>query len=182
MRPLSVKFLQLMASGLLLLSSHSHAENADCNQPINLEADTVVVDDAKHISTFTGNVKLTQGTLKITATQLVVVQGSDGFSVRTASGDLASFRQKREACNEIVEGFGITIIYYTRNENVDLQGNARVKRTADEVRGDHITYSTQTEIFQVHSKPIAEVGDPNKGRVQAVIQPKNKDANSRGKP
>jgi len=181
MRPLLANFSRLMALFFLVIASHSYAENADRQQPINLESDSVTVDDAKKTSTFIGQVKLTQGTLKITAEKLIVTQDADGFSTSTAIGQLATFRQKREGSDEIVEGYAETIIYDTRNEIVDLKSKARVKRTADEVRGDHINYSTKTEIFKVIGITNAPANTPNQGRVRAVIQPKNKDS-KQGKP
>jgi lipopolysaccharide export system protein LptA len=84
---------------------------------------------------------------------------------------LASFRQKRDNVNEYVEGYGERIEYSSLNGTVDLYVQARVKREQDDVRGDHITYSTQTEIFHVSGKP-------NSGRVRAVIQPRNNNAAS----
>ena len=179
MRPLLANFSRLTALIFFVIASHCYAENADRQQAINLEADSVTIDDAKKTSTFIGQVKLTQGTLKITADKLIVVQDAAGFSTSTAIGQLATFRQKREGSDEIVEGYAETIIYDTRNEVVDLKTNARVKRTADEVRGDHINYSTKTEIFKVLG--LANANTPNQGRVRAVIQPKSKDS-QQGKP
>jgi lipopolysaccharide export system protein LptA len=181
MRPLFINFFRLTAFIFLVIANNSHAENADRQQPINLESDSVTVDDAQKISTFVGQVKLTQGTLKITADKLIVVQDAAGFSTSTATGQLATFRQKREGSEEIVEGYAETIIYDTRNEIVDLKTKARVKRTADEVRGDHINYSTKTEIFKVLGLANADANTPNQGRVRAVIQPKSKDS-KQGKP
>ena len=53
-------------------STNALAEAADRDKPINLEADSVKVDDAKQISTYSGNVILTQGTLIIRADKLIV--------------------------------------------------------------------------------------------------------------
>ncbi|MGZ8272156.1 MAG: LptA/OstA family protein, partial [Methylophilus sp.] len=45
----------------MLLPTLVMAEAADKDKPIELEADTVLVDDAKKTSTYAGNVILTQG-------------------------------------------------------------------------------------------------------------------------
>ncbi|OYY84696.1 MAG: lipopolysaccharide transport periplasmic protein LptA [Methylophilales bacterium 16-45-9] len=57
---------------LLCLPLQVWAEAADRDQPIELEADTVTVNDAKKTSTYSGKVILTQGTLVIHADKLVV--------------------------------------------------------------------------------------------------------------
>ena len=54
-------FLSVLFAGLLAAAcaaAPAHAEKADRNKPINLEADHATVDDAKQIATFTGNVVL----------------------------------------------------------------------------------------------------------------------------
>lgn len=162
--------------GLLLLAwgSLAHAENADRDKPIHLESDSVVIDDVKQTSVFEGKVELTQGTLLIRAEKIVLTQDKQGHKHCTATGKPASFRQKHEGSEEYMEGYGERIEYDTRAETVEFFGQARVKRAQDDVQGDHISYSTHTEVFQVSGDPD-NAGDPEKGRVHAVIQPKNKE-------
>ncbi|OGS90498.1 MAG: lipopolysaccharide transport periplasmic protein LptA [Gallionellales bacterium GWA2_60_18] len=164
----------LLAALLLLLwAPASFAERADRDKPVNLEADQVLIDDAQQVSTFTGNVQLVQGTMIIRGDRIVVTQDKEGFKHGTAYGNLASFRQKREGLDEYIEGYGERIDYDTRAETVDFHVRARVKRELDEVRGEHITYSAKTEIFQVNSGP-ADSGNALPKRVRAVLQPKPK--------
>ena len=167
---LLVRALALLC--LVLVCSPSHAERADRDKPVHLESDQASVDDAKQISTFNGKVLLTQGTMTIHGDKLVVVQDKNGFSHGTATGRLASFRQKREGLDEYVEGYGERIEYDSLNETVDFFGQARITRNQDEVRGDHITYNSKTEIFQVHSASNQSANAPHTGRVHATLQPK----------
>jgi lipopolysaccharide export system protein LptA len=162
--------------GLLFLawSGLLHAENADRNKPIHLESDRVFIDDLRQISVFEGKVQLTQGTLSIQAEKIVVTQDDQGYKHCTATGRTASFRQKHEGSDDYVEGYGERIEYDTRAETVDFYGQARVKREQDDVHGDHISYSTRTEVFQVSGDPDQADG-PNRGRVHAVIQPRSKE-------
>jgi lipopolysaccharide export system protein LptA len=162
------KLILLLAAALASFAGTAHAERADRDKPINIVSDRMTVDDAQHISTFEGKVDLTQGTLRVTAERIVVTEDEVGNKFCVATGRLATFRQKREGVNEYVEGYGERIEYDTRVESVDFYTRARVKREKDEVRGDHITYSTETEAFHVS-------GRSNSGRVRATIQPKKKD-------
>ena len=57
---------------MLIWTPSGIAELADRDKPINLEADKVTVDDARHISTFIGNVRLSQGSLLILGDEIVV--------------------------------------------------------------------------------------------------------------
>jgi lipopolysaccharide export system protein LptA len=167
----------LMAASLFLVcmfcAQAGFAENADRDKPINLEADKVLLDDARKVSTFTGNVRLSQGTLSIRGDKIVVDQDKDGFKQAIIDGKTAEFRQKQEGLDTFVEGSGERIEYDSRTETMDIHGQAYLKRGLDEVRGDHITYSTKTEVFQV-SGGKAGAGDAPPQRVHAILQPKSK--------
>ncbi len=163
----------LLATIFLLYTSSCLAERADREKPVQLDADQVTIDDAKQISTFVGGVKLTQGTLQLLGDKVVVAQSKDGFTLATVYGKTASFRQKREGLNEFVEGSGERIVYDTRAETVDFYNQAHVKRDLDDVRGEHISYSVKTEIFQVTGSSDNTGNTPPK-RVRAVLQSKIK--------
>ena len=167
------RLISIFLCSLLLLGwgGTARAVNADREKPIHLESDRVVVDDATQTSVFEGNVELTQGTLQIRADKIVLTENKRGYKHCTATGNLASFRQKHEETDEYMEGYGERIEYDTLSETVDFHVRARVKRAQDDVQGNHIAYSTRTEVFQVSGDP-GKIGDPNKGRVHAVIQPK----------
>ncbi len=158
---------------MLLCIPASHAEKADRDKPIDIDADKAEVDDAKQVSTFIGNVVVTQGTMVIKGDKMVVTQDKDGFKHGTAYGHPASYRQKREGLNEYVEGYGDRIEYDTRADTVDFYVHAKVTRGHDEVRGEHVTYNANTEIFQADDKGSAG-GAPT--RVHAVLYPKPKPA------
>jgi len=160
----------------LTLGAAAHAERADRDKPVNLEADRVDVDDAKKVAVFIGNVVLTQGTLTIRGDRMMVRQDAEGFQYGTAWGNLAHFRQKREGYDEYIEGWGERIEYDGKADRVQLFTHAQMKRGSDDVRGNYISYDGATEFFQVvgGGKAAATGNNPN-GRVRAVIQPKSKE-------
>ena len=160
---------KILLGFLLCCMQAAHAEDADRDKPIHLEADQVLVDDAHQTSTFTGNVHLTQGTLLIQGDRIVVEQGKEGFKRAMAYGEIASFRQKMEGSESYVEGYGERIEYDAGAGLMDIYGQARIRRGQDEVRGPHITYNTKSEIFQVEGE--GATGTPDQ-RVRAVLQPK----------
>lgn len=167
----------LLLSTLITLSvpSGAYAEKADRDQPINLEADSLKLDDLNQVNTFDGHVQLIQGSILIKSDKIVVTKSPDGYQHMVATGMPSSFRQRMENSTEFVEGYGETIEYDTRADTVDFFSHARVKRGQDEVQGDHITYNSKTEIFEAHSKKSADGKQgATKERVRAVIQPKQK--------
>ena len=160
---------------LLLLPFSALAEKADRDKPINLESDTVTVDDAKRVSTYEGNVVLVQGTLNIRSDKMVVTEDAEGFQHGTAYGNPAYFRQKREGFDEYIEGWGKRIEYDNRTDKVELFTEARMRKNQDEVHGNFISYDGKTELFNVigGGKEAASASNP-RGRVRAVMQPKKK--------
>jgi len=166
----------LLSIGLLGYSGLALAEAADRDKPIDLEADTVKVDDAKQISTYLGNVILTQGTLVIHADKLIVREDSAGFQHSTSLGNPTTFKQKREGKNEYMEGSAQRIEYDGRMDKVQLYTKAWVKRGEDIVHGDYISYDANAEYAEVIGGTKTIDGATTDGRVHAIIQPKNKKA------
>jgi lipopolysaccharide export system protein LptA len=170
--------MSLAALSFLLLgiSNYALAESADRDKPIDLEADSVKVDDAKQISTYSGNVILTQGTLIIRADKLIVREDSAGFQHSTSLGNPTTFKQKREGKDEYMEGSAQRIEYDGRMDKVQLYTKAWVKRGEDIVHGDYISYDANSEYAEVIGGTKTVDGVTTSGRVRAVIQPKNKKA------
>lgn len=167
--------LLLLSLCLLAFSGRVLAEAADRDKPIDLEADTVKVDDSKQISTYTGNVILTQGTLVIHADKLIVREDQGGFQHSTSLGNPTTFKQKMEGKNEYMQGSAQRIEYDGRMDKVQLYTKAWVKRGDDIVHGDYIMYDANAEYAEVigGGSQAATPGTPT-GRVRAIIQPKNK--------
>jgi lipopolysaccharide export system protein LptA len=178
MKPHTRTLLITSACGLLAAAAAgtAHAERADRDKPVKLEAERVTVDDVKRVHVFEGNVILTQGTLSIRSAKLVVTQDAEGFQKGVATGGadgLARFRQKREGKDEYVDGEAERIEYDSRSEKAEFFTRAYVKSGVDEVRGHFISYDGLTEKYLVTAAPGATPG-ATPGRVTAIIQPKNK--------
>lgn len=165
----ALKFL--LGCGLVCASLTAAAEKADRDKPVNMEADNVTLDDLKKVSLFEGNVLLTQGTLMLRADRVEAKQNDDGLQNVLATGNPVSFRQKRDAADEYIEGFASRIEYDNVQSVLRLIGDARLHKGGDEIRGNQITYDAKTELYKV-------VGQQNKpgasGRVRVILRPKPK--------
>jgi lipopolysaccharide export system protein LptA len=160
---------------LSMVCISANAERADRDQPVNVEADSVEIDDQKQEAVFLGNVVLTQGTLMLKADRIVVKQSESGFQSGIAHGNPAYFRQKREGSDDFIEGQAERLEYDGKAEKVEMFTNAKLKRGGDEIRGNYISYNALTEFFEVKgSGNNAGDGSP-RGRVRAIIQPRNSD-------
>jgi len=170
---------RMVAVGLTLACGLVQAERSDRQQPVQLEADKVTVDDKKKLHVYEGKVILSQGSLLIRTALMQVSQDSDGFQKGSASGGdngLASFRQKREGRADYIEGEADRIEHDNRNEKTEFFGRARVKSGLDEVSGQYILFDGKTENYFVTSGPNGTRAAPGSSeRVRATIQPKVKD-------
>ena len=168
----------------LLISVTAHAERADRDKPMLLEANRASLDDAKKIQILEGDVLITKGTMTLKADRVVITEDQYGFQKGTAfggKGGLARFRQKRDGKEEYVEGEGERIEYNTNTEVVELFHRAWVKSGEDQVKGDYIWYDAVSEKYLVTAgETLNPKGPP--GRVRAVIQPKGKDSETKPAP
>ncbi|MBT9568258.1 MAG: lipopolysaccharide transport periplasmic protein LptA [Thiobacillus sp.] len=165
-----LKFRLLAGLCAALLAFPAFAEKADRTKPVNLEANTVTLDDITKVSVYEGNVILTQGTLTLRADRVQVTQNENGLDKISATGRPVAFRQKVDGRDEYIEGFSDRVEFDSVNSQLELIGQAQLRRGPDELRGAQISYNSNTEFYKV-------VGTPNvktpTGRVRAVIRPKS---------
>jgi len=145
-------FLATLAVGIGTVQ----AEKADREKPTTIDADRLSHDDQKQITTFTGNVVLTKGTLILRGDRMELWQDSAGNTFGTMIGKPARFRQKRDGVNEFMEGESGRLDYNGKDEIVTLSQNALLRRLEgdllkDQVAGDTLTYNNITEQYQVES-------------------------------
>jgi lipopolysaccharide export system protein LptA len=167
------KFLLLY---ILCLSPIVIAEQADKDMPIEIESDTVTVDDNRNISIYKGDVILTQGTMIIRADELTVREDKQGFQHSISTGSPTSFKQKRDGVDSYVEGKASRIEYDGHMDKVHLYDKASVKRGKDIVFGDYIIYDANAEIAQAMSGSTKDNSGNNskKTRTRIIISPKKK--------
>jgi lipopolysaccharide export system protein LptA len=162
----------------------AHAEQADKDKPMNIDADNMTYDDLKQVTVFTGHVVATKGTILIKADRVEVRQDPQGYQYATGtmapgSKDLAYFHQKREGVDEYVEGTAERIDYDGKKDLTTLTTNATVRRlqglttVMDQVHGSVVTYDGQNDFYTARAgKDVAGPGNPT-GRVRAMLSPRN---------
>jgi lipopolysaccharide export system protein LptA len=169
---------------LLFGAQPSLAERADRSKPINVEANSLTVDDERHAQILEGDVLLTQGTLTIRASKMIITEDAEGFQRGVATGGpkgKAYFRQKREGRTDFIEGEGERIEYNTRSEVAELFNQAWVKSGQDLIKSNYIWYDAVAEKYRANStaptdaQTNANASAPSgTGRVRAVLQPQNR--------
>ncbi len=157
---------------ILLLPLDASALSTDRNEPIEVEADQAELDNAAGVSTYTGNVVVTQGSMRLEADRLVVRTASGRFDSMQATGQPAHFRQRPDGQDVDVEGGGRTIDYLSAKSLVVLTGDAWVNQGKDKLRGARIEYNV------IEDRVVAKRTPEGTDRVRMILQPKSRDAGS----
>ena len=175
-----VAALLCVATALGVAPGSVLAEKADRFKPINVEADLPgKIDLLNQIVVFNGNVVVTKGTMTIRAARIEVRETPDGYHQAVAfgaPGRPATFRQKRDAPDEFIEGEAERLEYDGKTETVRFVNKASVRRlrganVADEISGNLISYDSLAEVFSVSGGAPATASNPG-GRVRAVLTPR----------
>jgi lipopolysaccharide export system protein LptA len=151
----------------LMSSSPASALTSDKQQPIRIEADSVLIDDAQGKAVYRGNVHYTQGSTQLQADE-VTVYSADRQKVDrvVANGNPATFRQRPDNQEEDMRGQAVRIDYFSDSGRVVLEKDAHLWQGKNEFAGSHIEYDTADQTVK-----SLKAGD-DKGRVQVIIQPR----------
>jgi lipopolysaccharide export system protein LptA len=166
--PRSLKLpLALLGLGLLILQP-ALAKQDDRNQPMNFSSKSMDGFNAPNtVTTLTGNVVATQGTMKLTGAVAKLYLDADTQVARAVvTGNLAHIEQLDDAGN-LMQGDALQLDYDNINGIAVLTGNAVVRQQGrGEFHGDKLVYNTQTSLITGEA-----AGD---GLVHGVILPKAK--------
>jgi lipopolysaccharide export system protein LptA len=169
-----------------LVASAAVAERADREKEIVIGADRWLGDDKSRVSTFEGNVVVTQGTMRMTASK-VTLREESGFKYYVAQGAPVTFRQKRDKVDEWIEGFAERAEFDDRNDVLKLFNRARVKSNQNEITGDYISYDMRREVATASGLPppgaaAAPGAAADPPRVKVIIVPAKKAASGSDEP
>jgi lipopolysaccharide export system protein LptA len=112
----------------------------DADQPIHIRADNAEIDQQQGLVIYRGEVRVDQGTLRVTADEMTVEYVEQKVVRITAKGTPAHYQQQIEADEDQVKAHSSTIIYYTQEERLDLLGDAFLTQEGNEITGDLIKY------------------------------------------
>jgi lipopolysaccharide export system protein LptA len=172
-----VKTLPILLSlGAALGSVSAWALPNDQQQPIRIQADDAQLDDKNGVATYTGDVIITQGSMKVTGNKVTMTRAPDGdIDVVTSVGNLAYFEQLQTAGDtKPVQGWGVTIQYLAKQNRVVLIDRAKVIDKDNNVtQGEKIVYDTEKKLASAGRATGSKVTE-SRPRVDMVIQPKKK--------
>lgn len=165
---------------LLCYTAAVAALGTDVEQPIEIEADFAELDDAAGRTTYTGNVVVIQGTMRMTGDKLIANFDEDRQLVDVyLEGTPAYFKQSPDGGKQDIEGEGLQIEYHQTKSLLYLIDKARLTQGDRLFEGYRINYDTQRGIITGRGSANAPRGNgtaEKPGRVKVIIPPKKKAA------
>lgn len=172
---------KILAFALISLAAlNASAEKADAGKQAVIDYDTLHVDEVTQITTLTGNVIVTKGTLVLKAEKAVIRQTPEDdmhVTLTTIPGKQATFRQKRDGGPDLwVEGEAQRIEYDERSAVVKLFTGAKIRqlegtRLTDEIQSEYVTYDSLREVFAARND-AGGTTKPGQGRGRMIIAPR----------
>lgn len=171
LKPTCAKLFNMLAIvAVSATSMTAMALPSDRNQPITLLADRATFNEKTGVTTYSGNVVIEQGTLKLQANSIVAnLNNQRKISSVNASGSPAKFQQQLEAKRGIARGEAQKIVYNAESGIITLTGNAYLFQDGASIRGNTLRYSINKGDIEVTGGGSSS--GQNKGRVQIVIPP-----------
>src|SRR5690554_3619055 len=168
MRRIRVLFLALLTG----IAAPAVAQSSDSSQPIRIQADSATLDDRKNVAIYTGNVIITQGSMRLTGARVTLTLDNAGEVQKLVSnGSPATFRQT-PAGGKQVDARAQTIEYHADTERVVLIQNAFLEQAGNTFQGQRVNYDIQRKVVDA-GRAIAEEGDSAE-RIEIVIQPRKR--------
>lgn len=165
-----MKIVKLIGLLSLLLSTQvfstlAYSKSGDNQQPIHVEADRLEVRDNDNISIYTGNVKLTQGSLEIQSDQLTLYFDKNKIlTLMKMAGSPATLRLLNDS-NQEITGEAMKMEYHEPESTLLLFDKAKLTQGADVIESNKIN-------FNIDSNNMEAVGVEPDNRVRMLIQPK----------
>lgn len=160
---------------------------ANAGKPVDIEADTLEVDDKKKIAVFRGNVSATQGDVNLKSNTIHVTYtagaaktasagSSDAASPFGSGGDISQIRAEGDVVvvmkskNQQVRGD--VAVFDVPAQKVTVSGNISLSEGGNTIKGTKLVVDIKNGTSTVESS----------GRVGAVFTPKEKDKDKKDKP
>ncbi|MCU7934601.1 MAG: lipopolysaccharide transport periplasmic protein LptA [Candidatus Thiodiazotropha sp. (ex Dulcina madagascariensis)] len=168
---LSRKIISLIVSSLMLcLSPQVLALGGDSDQPMQLEADSLSIDEATGVILYEGNVEISQGSLKLWADRLWIHRRQGKTEKIVCEGEPSRFRRPAEGDAEEIRGEARRMELYAERDEIVLIDEAVLEQGGSRFKSDRIIYN------RTNATVRAGASAEGKQRIQVVIEPERETA------
>lgn len=166
----STRRTRLLAAALwMALCGPAAGLSTDKDQPLDLEADSAEIDEAKGKSVYVGNVVAVQGSMRLESDRLTIFHVGSKAERLEAEGRPARFQQLADDSPEPVKARARQLEYRFDSEELLLTGDAVVTQGKDSFKSDRITYD------RVRSVVKGGAAAQGKERVRITVDPKGRE-------
>ncbi len=163
-------FRQLLGVSMMSLAPLTQALESDQNQPIKIQADTAIVDEAEGIAIYTGDVTIQQGTLNVSADKVEIHTSGEEVlqiiaTVTETSKEQAHYEQQKNIQGDMVIARADRITYLVQENRLHLTGKASLQQAKDIFRSEFLVYEPDGSV-------ILDSGAGEGDRVNMTISPK----------
>lgn len=169
----------------------SYAANA--NKPIDIEADTLEVDDKKKIAVFSGNVIATQGDFNLRAREIEVTyaESAKPAGAKTAEGpsaggglvpggagaEITRIDAKGKVLVTTKDSQTATsdwAVFEVKKQLVTIGGDVVLTQGTNTIKGSRLVIDLTTGLSRFETGPAEAQGEQPKERLRAIFTPKNR--------
>ena len=151
---------------------------SDSSQPIRIQANTATLDDKRNTAVYTGNVIITQGTMRLAGTRVTLTSDANGeLNKMVTQGGPATYQQTPEANKPPVKAHAQTIEYYAADERVVLIDKAFLEQSGNTFQGDYVSYDIPGQVVDAgrnSSSGATGADSGGDGRIEITIQPRSR--------
>lgn len=148
-----------------LLAPAAAALDIDRSKPVQVQADRIELNQRSGIGRYTGNVRLTQGTLKIGAAEVEMRHRGSQLEAISAQGKPVRFQYRPEGEEQDVRGSAARIDYSVEYRTLRLSGGASIERTSDRLSAEILT-------LHLDDNSLEAEGKDDSSRVEMTVLPK----------
>lgn len=167
--PTAPMLLTLALAGMVWGAGPTMAQQRDAEQPVEVEADRLDLDDRAGTAVYIGNVDIRQGTMQLTGDRVEIQRNDAGELTRVmAHGQRAYIEQQPDPNQPVVRGWGRTIVYHVAERRVELIDRAELHQGGDTFEGGYLEYFLDSRVVQARAE---SEGVEGRQRIRMTLQP-----------
>ena len=160
----------LLTGLLFFIQTNSWA--TETVEKIHIDADHMRLNIETGFSVYTGNVKITQGELKLTGDKVTLQQGNNEIERITVTGKPAHYNHITEK-GENIQAESEHMVYTASQNKLVMTINAKLKQPDHQVSSQKIIYDTKKKIVIAGDKDVSPASDSSTSRrVNITLTPK----------
>ena len=155
--------LLLYLAAVTIYSTGVFARSDDSTKPISIKANSAEINDATGTSVYSGDIKITQGSMQLTGSRVTLKAKHKKVQIITAEGNPSTFKQTTDD-GEVINAKAGKMVYDLSANKIVLTKNAKLTGAGNAFSSDRIVFHTDTEIVSAGSST-------GSGRVNITVPP-----------